>query len=75
MKAIEQRLAMLEQRRSVKTRRIHIIKGTDHDDSMRQIADLMAASAVNDGDGFLCLTGAPSFVLKIQEENRPRQLG
>jgi len=75
MKAIEQRLAVLEQRKAAKTRRMHTIKATDYDDSMRQIADLMAAGAVNDRDGFLCLTGAPSLTLKIQAENRPRRLG
>jgi hypothetical protein len=59
MKAIERRLAALEQRKSGKARQMHVIKATDHDDSMRQISELMAAGAVHQNDGFLCITGKP----------------
>ncbi len=59
MKAIERRLAVLEQRKSVKARQIHIIKATDQDDSARQIAEMMATGAVHQNDGFLCITGRP----------------
>jgi hypothetical protein len=57
---LEHRLAALEQRKSVKARQMHVIKATDHDDSMRQISGLMAAGAVDQNDGFLCITGKPA---------------
>lgn len=62
MKVIERRLAALEQRKSVKSRQVHIIKAFDHNDSARQIAELMAVGAVDQNDGFLCLTGRPSLI-------------
>ncbi|WP_131522861.1 hypothetical protein [Nitrobacter sp. Nb-311A] len=59
MKAIERRLAALEQRESVNARQMHVIKAIDRDDGMRQISELMSAGAVDQNDGFLCITGKP----------------
>jgi len=61
MKAIERRLSVLEQRKSVKSRQMHIIKAMDEADGRQQMSELLAAGGANDGDGFLCLTGAPAL--------------
>jgi hypothetical protein len=55
--SIVRRLADLERRRENRSRQMHIIKAQDETDGRRQMSELFAAGAVNDGDGFLCLTG------------------
>jgi hypothetical protein len=67
MKVIERRLAALEQRKSVKSRQMHIIRATDDADGRRQIAGLMAVGAVDQNDGFLCLTGRPSIISAVSQ--------
>ncbi len=60
MKAsIVRRLAYLERRRENRSRQMHIIKAKDDTDGIRQMGELLAAGGASEGDGFLCLTGAP----------------
>lgn len=60
MKAgLSRRLALLEARQGNAARRMHIVMATDEDDRQRQVEGLVAAGAVGQRDGFVCLTGRP----------------